>query len=406
MRKLYLGVLAMYLGVLASHAQTKPQPVADSTSYHSRKLKIDEVNFVSAYYSQNGNNSAVTGGIGTEKLTDFANNFDLQLSKYGKSGLKHTFSFELGVDTYTSASSDKIDPNSISSASRQDVRIYPSLNWTVSNDKTGNAFGLTGSYSHEFDYQSRGVGVNLTRLSKDKNTQFDFKAQAFLDTWKVILPVELRPAGYGSGSNRDQRPVDYKPRNSYSTSFSLSQVINPRLQVALIVEPSYQHGLLATKYQRDYFSDGSERVENLPDNRYKLPIGLRFNYFLDDHFIVRLFYRYYMDNWGIRANTAEIEIPVKLTSFISVSPFYRYNTQVGTRYFTPYWQHNPTDTYYTSDYDLSSLHSNFIGANLRLAPPGGLFGSQHFNSLELRAGHYMRSTGLNSNIVTLALKFK
>jgi hypothetical protein len=406
MRKIYLGVLALYLGILSSHAQTQ-QPVKDSTNYESRKLKVDEVNFVSAYYHQNGNNSAVTGGIGTEKLTDFANTLDVQLSKLTGNGHKNTYTFELGIDHYTSASSDKIDPYSISSASRQDTRVYPSLNWTNSNEKTGNAFGFTASYSHEFDYQSKGLGFNLTRVSKDKNTQFDFKLQAFLDTWKVILPVELRPPGYGSGSNRDDRtPVPTKPRNSFSASFSLSQVISTRLQALFIVEPSYQKGLLATKYQRDYFTDGSERVENLPDGRYKLPIAVRFNYFIDDHFIVRTFYRYYMDNWGIRAHTAEIEVPVKFSSFMSVSPFYRYNTQVGTRYFAPYGEHSPTAIYYTSDYDLSSLHSNFVGANLRLSPPNGVFGWQHLNTLELRYGHYMRSTGLNSDILTMALKFK
>lgn len=407
MRKIYLCVAALYLGIVASHAQTKALPVKDSSDYQARKLKIDEINIISAYYHQDGNNSAVTGGIGTEKLTDFANTFDLQLSKYGIGGNKHTFTFELGVDHYTSASSDKIDPYSISSASRQDTRVYPSLNWTVSNDKTGNAFGLTGSYSHEFDYQSFGGGINLTRVSKDKNTQFDFKGQVFLDTWKVILPVELRPPGYGSGSERDGRGnVDHSPRNSFSTSFSISQVLTTRLQALFIIEPSYQHGLLATKYQRDYFTDGSERVENLPGSRYKLPIAVRFNYFLDDHFVIRTFYRYYMDNWGIRAHTAELEIPIKLTSFVSVSPYYRYNNQKGTRYFAPYGQHDPTAVYYTSDYDLSTLHSNFVGANIRLSPPTGVFGWQHFNSLEIRAGHYMRSTGLNSNIVTLAMKFK
>jgi hypothetical protein len=408
MKKIYMCVAALYLGIAASFAQTT-KPAAKDSAYQARKLKVDEVNLVSAYYHQDGDNSAVTGGIGTEKLTDFANTLDLQLSKYSINGYKHTFSFELGVDHYTSASSDKIDPFSVSSASRQDTRVYPSLNWTVSNDKTGNAFGLTGSYSHEFDYQSFGGGINLTRLSKNKNTQFDFKASVFLDKWKVILPVELRPPGYGSGSDKDSRgggSVDYKPRNSFSTSFSLSQVLTSRLQALLVIEPSYQKGLLATKYQRDYFTDGSERVENLPESRYKLPIGVRFNYFLDDHFVIRTFYRYYMDNWGIRAHTAELEIPIKLTSFVSVSPFYRYNNQIGTRYFKPYGQHNPTDVFYTSDYDLSTLTSNFVGANIRLSPPTGVFGWQHFNSLEIRAGHYMRSTGLNSNILTLAMKFK
>jgi hypothetical protein len=417
MKKIYLGVLALYMGILASHAQTVP-PVKDSTNYQSRQLKVDEVNFVSGYYHQNGNHSAVTGGIGTENLTDFANTLDVQLSKATKNGHKNTYLFELGVDHYTSASSDKIDPNGMSSASRQDTRVYPSLNWTNSNDKTGNAFGLTGSYSHEYDYQSFGGGFNLTKVSADKNTEFDLKATAFFDTWKVILPVELRPIDYGSGSHKDPRPVDYKPRNSFSAAFSVSQVFSTRLQALFIVEPSYQHGLLATDYQRVYFNSNfatgvgpfndvyNERIENLPGSRYKLPIGLRFNYFLDDHFIVRTFYRYYMDSWGIRAHTAEVEVPIKLTSFVSVSPVYRYNNQVGTRYFAPYGQHNVNETYYTSDYDLSTLTSNFVGLNLRLAPPNGVFGLQQFNTLELRAGHYMRSTGLNSNIITLAMKFK
>jgi hypothetical protein len=407
MRKIYLGVLALYLGIDASHAQTKPvTAVSDTGNYQSRKLKVDEVNLVSAYYQQDGNHSAVTGGIGTESLTDFANTIDLKLSNYGKSGRKNTFGFELGIDHYTSASSDKIDPISISSASREDVRIYPSLSWTSSNEKTGNSFGFTGSYSHEFDYQSFGGAFSLTRLSANKNTQFDFKAQAFLDTWKVILPVELRPAGYGSGEERDKRALDHSPRNSFSTSLSLSQVINTRLQALLIIEPSYQHGLLATKYQRDYFTDGSERVENLPDSRYKLPIAVRLNYFLSDMFIIRTFYRYYTDNWGITAHTAELEVPIKFTPFFSLSPFYRYNNQQGTKYFAPYGQHNPTDTYYTSDYDLSTLQSHFYGAGFRITPPKGVFGWQHLSMLELRYGHYTRSTDLASDIVSLNLRFK
>jgi hypothetical protein len=417
MRKIYLGVLALYMGILSSHAQTV-QPVKDSSNYQTRKLKVDEINFVSAYYHQNGNNSAVTGGIGTENLTDFANTLDVQLSKYNKAGRKNTFLFELGVDHYTSASSDKIDPYSVSSASRQDTRVYPSLNWTTSNEKTGNAIGFTASYSHEYDYQSFGGGFNLTRLSANKNTQFDLKVNAFMDTWKVI-----RPAGYGSGSNRDDnrgdnRPVDYKPRNSFSAAFSLSQVINTRFQAALIVEPSYQHGLLATDYQRVYFNSNfatgvgptnnvfNERIENLPGNRFKLPVAVRLNYFIDDHFIIRAFYRYYRDNWGIKAHTAEVEIPVKFTSFVSVSPFYRFNHQDGTSYFAPYGQHSVTETFYTSDYDLSTFNSNFVGLNFRLTPPNGVFGIQHLSMLELRIGHYMRSTGLNSNIATLNLKFK
>ena len=396
-------MLFMYFGILSTYAQSKQELAKiDSSKYQARKLKVDEINLVSAYYRQDGNNSAVTGGIGTEKLSDFANTIDLQMSKFNKKGRKNTFQFELGIDHYTSASSDKIDPSTISSASSADTRIYPSLNWTQSNEETGNSFGFTGSYSTEFDYQSLGAAFNLTRLSKDKNMQFDFKLQAFLDQWTVILPIELRTSNSGKGGEQ----YDTAPRNSFSASFSLSKVINQKFQASLIIEPSYQKGLLATKYQRDYFTDGSLRSETLPDKRYKLPIGLRMNYFLDDRFVIRTFYRYYMDNWGIRAHTAELEIPVKINSFFSISPFYRYNNQVGTRYFASYGNHSPSAQYFTSDYDLSTLTSDFYGAGIRFAPPNGVFGWQRLNMLELRYGHYSRSTSLISNIVSLNLKFK
>ena len=408
MRKIYLFVLVLYLGIIKSYAQTETQPAAgDSTNYQSRKLHVDEVNIVSAYYHQEGNNSAVTGGIGTERLSDIANTFDLQISKFNRNYRKNTFLFELGVDHYTSASSDKINPFTISSASMSDTRVYPSLNWTQSNEKTGNSFGFTGSYSYEYDYQSIVAGFNLSRLTKDKNTQFDFKFQVFLDKWMVILPVELRPAGFsGREDDDDDDDGPRTPRNSFNSSFSISQVISQRLQAMLIFEPAYQEGLLATRYQRNYFTDGSMQAENLPGTRLKLPIGLRLNYFPDDHFIIRAFYRYYTDNWGIKAHSAEMEVPVKISPFFSVSPFYRYNKQSGTQYFAPYGQHNPSEQYFTSDYDLSALSSDFFGSGIRFAPPKGVFGVQRLNMLELRYGHYIRSTKLLSDVISLNLKFK
>ena len=69
----------MYLILLSSFAQTKP--TQDSTQYKSRKLVLEEVNFVSSYYHQDGDNSSVTGGIGTQKLSDFANIIDIKFAK-------------------------------------------------------------------------------------------------------------------------------------------------------------------------------------------------------------------------------------------------------------------------------------------------------------------------------------
>ncbi|MFX8362484.1 DUF3570 domain-containing protein, partial [Acinetobacter baumannii] len=91
-------------------------------------------------------------------------------------------------------------------------------------------------------------------------------------------------------------------------------------------------------------------VENLPSSRTKLPIGIRLNYFAGDKLIFRTFYRYYVDDWGLTAQTASIEMPYKITPFFSISPFYRYYTQTAVKYFAGYGLHAPNDTYYTSNY--------------------------------------------------------
>ncbi|MGC3947731.1 MAG: DUF3570 domain-containing protein [Chryseolinea sp.] len=395
MLRICLAVCALFFTVLSAFSQTS-EP-SDSSAYKKRKLKLDEVNFVSSYYKQDGNNSAVTGGIGSEHLTDFATTLDVRLSKYDLRGRKRSITAEVGIDVYSSASSDKIDPNTISSASSGDKRIYPSLTYTITNEKKGTALNVNGSISTEFDYFSKGVSLGWSKLSKDKNREFSVKGQAFFDTWTVILPIELRSSNSLDGT---------LPRNSYSASFTLSQVLTRRLQMLLLADVAYQEGQLATLYHRTYFTDGSHRVENLPDTRVKFPIGIRANYFLGDRVIFRGYYRYYVDSWAMSAHTVELETPVKITPFLSVSPFYRFYSQKGVKYFAPFGKHSTNETYYTSDYDLSTLTSNMMGMGIRYAPPGGIFHIARLNTVEMRYGHYDRSTGLNSDIVTLLIKYK
>lgn len=400
MKYISLTIVALYLGIIASFAQSIKK---DSIPYEKRKLKFEQVDLVNSYYHQEGNNSAVTGGVGTEKLTDLSNTFDLKLSKYDKKGRKHTYNFELGVDTYTSASSDNIDPSTVTSASYADVRVYPSLSWDIANEQKGKSIGFSISSSAEYDYTSIGAGLSFAKSSKDKNTEFSAKIQAFLDTWKVILPIELRPDNDGGVGYLQNESA---PRNSFSAAFSLSQVINKNLQALIMVEPGYQTGLLATRYQRVYFTNNTVRAEFLPSERIKLPIGARVNYFLGDHIVLRSFLRYYKDNWDINSQTAEIETSIKLSSFASISPFYRYYQQSESKYFAAYGLHTISQEFYSSDYDLSKFHSDYFGAGIRFAPPAGVLGISRLSTIELRYGHYNRSNGLNSNIISMNLRFK
>lgn len=154
-------------------------PLQDSSLYKSRKLKTDEVNFVSSYYKQDGNNSAVTGGIGTEKLTDFATTFDIKLSRYDLRKRKHTLTGELGIDVYSSASSDKIDPSTISSASSGDQRIYPSLGYAITNEEKGTTISANASISAEYDYFSKGLSLDGQNCRKTRTGSLAQKLRYF-----------------------------------------------------------------------------------------------------------------------------------------------------------------------------------------------------------------------------------
>ncbi len=402
MKRICLSVVGIILTLFASFAQTTPK---DSTAYKTRKLTFEEANLVSSYYKQSGDNSAVTGGVGSEKLSDFSSSIDVKFTKWGKKDIKHTFDLEVGIDHYTSASSDNVNPQTITGASYADTRIYPSLNWAVENTKKGRTFGAGLSLSTEFDYQSIGANILFAQKTKDRSGEFTVKAQVYLDQLKYILPAELRPGG-GPGNNEEEDNYPSKSRNSYSGTLSYSQIINQRLQIMFIADLVYQQGYLGLPFHRVYFNDNSLRNENLPDTRMKIPLGFRANYFLGDKVILRSFYRYYHDDWGLSAHTAQLETSVKVSPFVAFTPFYRYYTQTAVDYFDPIYTHKTTDPYYTSNYDLSEFSSNFYGAGIKITPTKGVFGVQRLNALELRYGHYSRTTGMNSDIISLHLKFK
>ena len=395
MKKIFFTAAGI-LALLSSYAQT----TTDSTGFKSRKLKIDEINLVSSYYSQTGDHAAVTGGTGSEKLSDIANIFDVKLIRYDKKMHKQTLDAELGIDHYTSASSDQIDLKANSSASHADTRFYPAVTFSVENEKKGTTLGVGLSSSTEYDYQSFGGNISFSKKTKDKSGEFTAKFQTYIDQVKLVTPVEFRL----NPNQRNNYPS--ASRNTFAGTLSWSQILNERLQLMLLGDIVQQNGYLSLPFHRVYFNDGSVHMENLPNSRFKIPVGFRANYFAGDRFIFKAYYRFYTDDWGLKSNTAELEMPVKITPFLSVSPFYRYYNQSAIKYFSPYEQHTAQDQYYTSNYDYSKFNSNFFGAGVRLAPPKGVFNNRHFTALELRFGHYTRNNNLNSNIISMNLKFK
>ena len=432
MKKICLTVVGMYLVILNAFSQQAPK---DTTAYKSRKLRTEEVSIVSSYYTQKADKSAVMGGRtdpkGNGDVTDFSNSIELKLAFLDSAHRKNNITFGMGYDHHTAASQGYIDSNG--HARNNGTRLYPTLDWSRENKIKGSEVGLGLYFSHESQYYNS-LGFNGSVSQKTRNNgEFSVKVSAFLDKIHMINPAEFNPpltvttvaptdsvvyittaSGHrralvyhngGSTTVSGQMPDIVKSRNTISASFSFAQVINERLQASIAMDLVYMKGYLGLPFHRVYLNTGKDTIETLPSSRFKLPIGLRMNYFVGDKLILRAFYRYYLDSWGLRSHTASLETAIKLTPFFSLSPYYRFYRQTAAKYFAPYATHTLNDEYYTSNYALAAFTSHAWGMGLRLAPPKGVL-MQSLAALELRYGHYSQTTNLVSNVISIDLKFK
>ncbi len=345
-----------------------------------------------------------------------------------------------------------------SGASQSDVWSNISVDYSHSSDDRNEVWNVHGSFSVEYDYFSIGFGAGYVKQFNKKNTSLGVSGSVYLDTWKTLYPTELEEfAAYGADfQNRgffqgvdvwDQNGMisnGYNPegfqeftnkgRNSYSMSLSFSQILNKKLQVSLFGDVLYQQGLLSTPYHRVYFADrpnfyiGSnadaisnytspsntevfqlaDDNEQLPGTRWKIPVGIRANYYINEALSLRNYYRFYTDNWGVTAHTASIELPIKIVGGkYTFMPTYRYYTQQQADYFAPYETHISTSEFYTSDYDLSTFNSHQYGIGFRYTDIFTKFKIFKFGlkNLDVRFNHYQRSDGLYANIISAGFKF-
>lgn len=423
-------------------AKSYSQATQDSTKvYKKRILETTEVDFLTSYYSQDGDNAAVSGGIGTEELTDVTGTFVVSIPLNDDDVL----TIDAGVSAYTSASSSNVNPfdgggtadpfQASSGASSSDTWANVTGSYSHSSDDRNDIWSATVSVSTEYDYFSAGVGGSYTKLFNEKNTEVSVKANVFIDSWSLIYPTELRAPENGYDDDDDDFninnytitgnpnynpqfvPIESSGRNTYALGFGFSQILHKNVQGSLALDLVKQQGLLSTPFQRVYFADVEDSfiedfqladdIERLPDNRFKIAIGGRLNWYLNEIFTIRTFYRYYFDDWGINSHTASIEVPIKITDKFTLYPSYRFYNQTAADYFKPYESALSTDEFYTSDYDLSEYYANQIGFGVSYID---IFAKAHIwklglKSIDLKFYQYDRNTSFSSSIITAAFKF-
>ena len=465
---------------------SQDEPIA---TYKKRVLEQTEVDFLMSYYSQDGDNAAVTGGIGTEELTDITPTFVFSIPLNEDDVL----TVDAGISSYTSASSSNLNPFDVSGASnsgeddddedddndrvqngqasdiigspwvassgasQQDVWGSITVDYSHSSDDRNFIWNTNISFATEYDYTSFGLGGGVAKLFNEKNTELSAHAKVYIDLWNPLYPTELDSyldvdgdlddgffedvdiLDQNGNISTNWQPINGfslikdKGRNTYALTLSWAQILNKNSQFSFFVDIVQQQGWLGNPMQRVYFTDTenyfignassipnytskqnkdvfqlADDIERLPDSRFKIPVGFRYNHYLNEKTSLRTYYRFYTDDWGIVSHTASIELPFKISSKFTLYPSYRFYNQTAADYFAPFDEHLSTDQYYTSDYDLSKFSSNQFGFGVSYTD---IFTKAHIwklglKNIDFRYNYYKRDTGLTANYFALGFKFQ
>jgi len=175
-----------------------------------------------------------------------------------------------------------------------------------------DSFTAGMSYSKEHDYLSRNYSLQNSLSTADQNTTLITGVSYSADE---IMPnsIFLR---------------ELKHKRSLDLVIGLTQVVSQTDLAQVTLRHSSGRG---------YFADQYKLYDLRPDERRADTLLLRWNhYFTGNDSTLHASYRYYQDNFGIKAHTLEFEYVYNLPDNWQLSPVLRYYTQTRADfYFDP-----------------------------------------------------------------------
>ncbi len=385
---LIVAVLATAAGVRAadappaiSDAEVLGDRAADSTRLvlESVTTRITAFNqFGSGYQSKSG----PILGPGSERLTVF----EPQTEVIATQGDRWVHRVWVPIDVISSASANSIPKpvDIISGASRHNVA--GTIQWTTTYKADAASHLAMSSGLHlESPFRSWNSSLGASRAFADQNTVISGNVVGIFD-WFDRFYIN------GARNGRTER-------SSTMGSISLTQILTPTTVVNINYGLTVQVGELGNTWNVVPLASGVRGDELLPSERVRHALVGRMSQFLPWNGALRLYDRFYADNWGIVANSVEGQIMQRLTPQIYVGALYRFHTQTGPRFFTTL---APVDaTLRVADSDLAPLQSHTIGGKIvgDVAAPG-IARVLHY---ELEYDRYFRTNDLRTDVVTCAL---
>jgi hypothetical protein len=338
------------------------------------------------YQSQAG---PATLGPGSERATIL----EPQLEIVASQGERLTHRFWVPVDIVTAASPDSIDtgPSSadvVSAASRHN--IAGAIDWaaTYKADRDTSLTTMSGVHL-EMPFRSWNTGFAVSRAFADGATVLSATALEVYD-WFDRFDI---------GGHRHGRT----DRSSSTLSAGVTQILTPTTVVNVNYGVTLQQGEMGNTWNSVPLESGDRGAELLPDERVRHALVGRVSQALPWNGALRGYYRFYADDWGNVGHTAEAQLLQRFSRAFYVGALYRFHTQTGVSFFTPFAP--LAFPLRTADSDLARLDSHTLGGKLVLDLP---LKGQQMKSLHIELGYerYFRTNDLSMDVLTCALGYR
>ena len=347
----------------------------------STTLKLESVTTRLTAYNQFGtgyqSKSGPILGPGSERLTVF----EPQTEVIATQGDRITHR----VISEASAASVPKPVDIVSGASR--TTAAGTLQWTTEVQANPDAILMVTSGLHvESTLRSWNEGLGASRAFADHNTVVSgtvLGVQDWLDRFLVT----------GQRNGRTER-------STTMGSAGVTQVLTPTTIANVNYGLTLQQGTLGNTWNAVPLADDKRGPELLPTQRLRHALVGRLAQFLPWNGALRLYYRFYADDWGIVAHSTEGQLMQRLTPVLYVGALYRFHAQTGPTFFTTL---APLDaTLRVADSDLAPLQSQTIGGKAVGDVPfqAGAIRSLHY---EVEYDRYVRTNDLRMDILTCSI---